>query len=549
MAAAVAVGLIAAAPVASAQAASVWHDAVTVASAVTVAPAFQVRGDDAVAAPVPGGGWLTAWLQADGAMAGDVSAGGAFARPVLIDASAGTTPDLGVDASGEALLAWAGPDGVRFATRPSRGAWGAPEVLAPVAQLQWPVVAMNAKGDALVAWRERAGPEGPYFVRAAMRPAGGAFGPVETLATATRRSPVDAPRATIAPDGTALVAWVRYLGGSKGEVALRPPGGAWQALGALTTNSPSVAFDGTSTASTIWIDRATGNLSAIDRPAGGVFGPPTSVGVPIPATRSVIAGRPAGGFVLAWAAGTAVRTAERDGGVLGPIADTGAIIADYSTLALAVGPSGQAVIASSDWTPGQGQVQATLRDPDGTVSAAERLSDTGENEVTVLADAVGSTGNALVLWTRYYPTQAVLRAAVHSDNAASATPPPGVPQGAPPTPPKPKPLTMKLTVPTRPKLGARGRLKLKVRCSIPCEISADTSYVLPGHSKRQLRAPHALAHDRGRGATLTITPNRSTLAKLRRALKSAKRVTARIVITGATQTKHVTKRVRITLRR
>ncbi len=430
-----ALAVLLAAPLAVASGAPVWHEAVTVAPLVgPPGSLYGVPGATVVA--VPGGGWLTAWVQDGGAVAADVAPGGAFAQPVVVDSAARTTPGIGVDGTGAAVLASAGPDGVRGATRSPRGAWSAPVTLAPVADFQLPVVAVNAKGDAVVAWRERtSAPSHPQLVRAVLRPAGGDFGAVETISTST--VPVSPPDVTIAPDGTALVTWGRSVSTNRTvNAAVHPPGGPWQALGAVSTSdtgfNSSAAFDGTSAASILWSDRASDALTATDRPAGGAFGTPSPLGVTGLQGSGVIAGRPAGGFVIAWTAGTSIRVAARDGGVLGAAADAGPA-SETSLPVLAVGSDGQTLIASQ--LP-DGGVQVALRSAAGAVSEAQRVSDPGESGSWVSAAAAASdTGNALVLWSRQVTGGWSLRAAVRSDSTAAATPPPGVPQ-APPAGPR-----------------------------------------------------------------------------------------------------------------
>jgi hypothetical protein len=97
------------------------------------------------------------------------------------------------------------------------------------------------------------------------------------------------PRLAVAPDGTAIAAWISMpAGGNVVEVSTRPPGGAWSTPATVSIPAevnpfaPSVAIDGDHDAVIAWEatphagSGATYNteIQAVVSEAGGAFGPP-----------------------------------------------------------------------------------------------------------------------------------------------------------------------------------------------------------------------------------------------------------------------------------
>ena len=92
-----------------------------------------------------------------------------------------------------------------------------------------PAVAMNAAGDAVVAWWEAG-------VMAAGRPAGGGFGAPAALSAAGGAPPrLRAPEVALSGGRTATAAWLRIDGGrARVEGAAGPFDGPWPAAAALS---------------------------------------------------------------------------------------------------------------------------------------------------------------------------------------------------------------------------------------------------------------------------------------------------------------------------
>jgi hypothetical protein len=148
--------------------------------------------------------------------------GGAASAPVVVapaERHLMSWPLVAVDRDGTTVVAWqvtADDDDyhpvVHWAIRPAGGAFG------PVqSTTRWatdPQLATDAAGDMVLAWREdwtSDAADAPFDtrVRAIRRPAGGAFGPVQTLSTPLPRD-VSVPSLAIADGGRVALAWVEY---------------------------------------------------------------------------------------------------------------------------------------------------------------------------------------------------------------------------------------------------------------------------------------------------------------------------------------------------
>lgn len=170
---------------------------------------------------------------------------------------------------------------VESSYRPEQGEWGPPTLVSqPGEEGGNPHVAIDAKGDALVAWRGE--DEGVEFVRAAYRPAGGSWGAPADVSVAGEH--VEQLRVAVDPDGNAIVAWAGDSGkaGAYGIVraAFKPAGGAWEAPVGLSADGgngfPSdVVFDSGGNAALVWQrwDGTTNLIQAAYRPAGEEWEP------------------------------------------------------------------------------------------------------------------------------------------------------------------------------------------------------------------------------------------------------------------------------------
>lgn len=234
--------------------------------------AMNARGDAVVA-----------WTNDAGDVRATVrAAGGAFQPPVKV-ASAGSWDEkpgelaTAVDPHGAAIVAWTtgsptegdstGNAHVVVAVRPTGGTFGAPQPLSAAGGSD-PQVGVDAAGNATVAWTlaQRGGePRYRDRIQVAVRPAGGAFAPARDVSrVADGGDTIDALSLDVAPDGTAALAWpLHYTEGSETDddsivTALRAAGGDFETptiLNDRCTGShiePSVALDPAGNALVAW---------------------------------------------------------------------------------------------------------------------------------------------------------------------------------------------------------------------------------------------------------------------------------------------------------
>jgi hypothetical protein len=145
---------------------------------------------------VSDGGAVAVALLADSRIVVRVGAAGEpLGEAVDLGAGQTFTPAVAVADDGQAVVAWRVGDGpAHIRLRAADGTWSPARTITGVSV---PLVAMNARGDALVAWRDWAA------FRAVRRPAGGELGDVVEIAP--DGAGVNHPRPLVAPDGTMLV--------------------------------------------------------------------------------------------------------------------------------------------------------------------------------------------------------------------------------------------------------------------------------------------------------------------------------------------------------
>ncbi len=226
-------------------------------------------------------------------------------------------PNAGVavrfDPLGTAFGVWNGSP-AQLVTRPSAGTFGTPTTF-PTSSSLPSAYGFAANGDGVFA-----GWDGTS-VRAAFRTAGpsGGFGTVQTVAAGT------IPSIAVNAGGQALLAWPS-AGSSSGalNVAVRPAGaGSTFAAESLAgAGSPQVgltfgfgfafaALDADGSGSVVYLDRASGGrLQAIARASNGSWSGPTALS-PAGPTSIDVATNSAGDALVVWSEGETVRAAVR----------------------------------------------------------------------------------------------------------------------------------------------------------------------------------------------------------------------------------------------
>ena len=129
---------------------------------------------------------------------------------------------------------------------PGASAFGASQVLSDTAEgAEKPSVAVSDDGGAVVVWRNRSGAN--HVVRATFRPPGGTtFGGASTISGAAANNTLDMPKVAMAPNGNAIAVWIQNR---TIRAAARPAGGAFAGSvplsGALATPPTISSFDTT----------------------------------------------------------------------------------------------------------------------------------------------------------------------------------------------------------------------------------------------------------------------------------------------------------------
>lgn len=216
-------------------------------------------GSPAVAADRAGGAFV-AWRHDDGAGSGPMRvayrpAGGAFGAPQDFGAASGD-PALAARGDGAAALAWARPVGTSGALEivaavRQAGGWGSPETVAgPLGEVDDLHVGLDGAGGVIVAWRDPAG------IRAATRPAGGGAWTRQTVAQPARTTRgLD----MAAADAGAVLTWAEARPDATGavEVAVRQGAGSFGAPQELPSNAlfedaPRAAVNDAGDAAVVW---------------------------------------------------------------------------------------------------------------------------------------------------------------------------------------------------------------------------------------------------------------------------------------------------------
>jgi hypothetical protein len=186
---------------------------------------------------------------------------------------------LAADGAGNALWASFARDGLGnrrmaiYERCAGTAAWPRTTLLGtPAVDLQPQGIAVSPAGHALAVWRVTNGPDSHTFLSSA-RPAGGAWGPPQTIVTGD----ISSVEFALSDAGDAVAAW--NSGEPSVEASVRPAGGAWSAPHELTgaNQSARVAMSaGGDAVVTSW-NGATSTMTAYYRPAGGGWTGPETV--------------------------------------------------------------------------------------------------------------------------------------------------------------------------------------------------------------------------------------------------------------------------------
>lgn len=365
---------------------------------------------------------VAAWMLAAGLVAS--AAPSAWAAPAWIaqpdltaSGDSASVPSVAMNAAGDAIVAWqrsSGPSLLAQASlRPAGASFSAPLTLGPAgsAALGPPQAAIDGAGNTIVVWQRPDGLAPSTIVQAAIRPSGGAFGEPVTLSATGAVSAH--PHIAMNPAGDAIVVWDRVAGQDAiVQAAVRPAGSVFSApldvsAAGLQSPLPRAAVDAAGTATVVWTQTtaAGATAQAATRAAGGA---PFSAPVDLSATGVVggtqVATNAGGETVAVWervdTSTRFVQAAIRPaGGAFSAPADLSLFGADASAPQVAIDADGNAVAV---WTRFDGPtrvVQIATRPRDGTFGLPGTLS-LGGGEARAPQVGVSPGGDVVVTWQR-----------------------------------------------------------------------------------------------------------------------------------------------------
>lgn len=191
-------------------------------------------------------------------------------------------PRVATDEAGDTTAVWKSNEVIESAYRPANGLWGPASALS-AGESFVPQLAMDVSGDAAVAWMHYDGSH--YVVEGAYRAAGAGWGASAVLSQSGEEA--GDPRIALDDEG-AMVVWDGHpAGGEVVRAVYRPSGGEWQTPTDVSkqgdeAQAVDVAMDGQGNALLTWSD-STHELGGYDvvqaayRPTGGQWQEPVDL--------------------------------------------------------------------------------------------------------------------------------------------------------------------------------------------------------------------------------------------------------------------------------
>ncbi len=313
-----------------------WWVGLGVAAAAMSAPSPAGASVDALVAAGPNGSAQFAWTE--GTAPGLIQERALSAFGDLTDTQfvssanrSARSQSIGVDAGGNAVIAWLSYDGsnwvVQARRRAADGALSATQQLSTGgASATAAKLAVEPDGDAIVTWNRPL--NGKIVVQARRRAASGELGPVHTLSYAGAHSQV--PDVAVAADGAATVVWLRHGPEGKSYVQTRTiaPDGSLSDVEIVspTTSAatpPLVTLDG-GDAIVAWTAATGGAARYRVRFAAGTLGAPVGLSSSAVPDSLTLAGNAAGRAAFSWVEldgghSTVKGRVRAAGGGLGPV--------------------------------------------------------------------------------------------------------------------------------------------------------------------------------------------------------------------------------------
>jgi hypothetical protein len=305
-------------------------------------------------------------------------------------------------------------------------AWLAPDDISAAAPgVAAPRLVLDFQGNAVAVWLHSEGTR--RTVEAAVRPTGGDWQTPVEISNSDQIAD-DPPQVTVDPQGTVVVMWQRFQGGSRiVQSALRPAGGGWQTpvdISSTAAASPRLAVDAQGNAVAVWrgYDGTSSVVQSAVRPTDGNWQAPIDLSATgQSASNPQLAVDPHGNAVAVWKRSvdfnnsvvqSAVRPAGGDWQTPIDISTVGQYDHDPE---LAVDRQGNAVAVW--WRLGSGGshfvIQSAFRPVDGAWQVPVDVLSTGSrNDAFYLRLAIDPQGNAIAVWTHSGPTDNAVQSAV-----------------------------------------------------------------------------------------------------------------------------------------
>jgi hypothetical protein len=324
-------------------------------------------------------------------------------------------PQVAVDRNGNALLVWQQSDGanslIQLRRRTAAGGLSEVQTLSAAGQNAFnPQVAMDPDGNAVVVWQRYDGTR--YRIQARRRTASGSLSAVKTLSEAGQNA--SDPQLAVDPDGNAVVVWIRSDGANyRIQARRRTAAGSLSAVQTLSpagqnADSPQVAVDRNGRALVVWsrYDGAIFRIQARRRTAaGGLSAVQTLSAAGQHAQAPQVAVDRNGNALVVWYRfdGTNYliqarrRTASGGLSAAQTLSEAGQNAVNPQ---VAVDPNGNAVVAWEGGLSSDHRIRTRRRTEAGTLSPVQILSPAGQFAENPQV-AVDGNGRAVVVWTLF----------------------------------------------------------------------------------------------------------------------------------------------------
>lgn len=333
-------------------------------------------------------------------------------------------PDVGVDASGNAVFTWTHSNGSNYITQagtlPFQGYFQGPSNISlPGSNAETPVVAVDSAGNAVAVWLLVNNAATSYIIQSAVLPFGGSWSAIKTVSN-SGSNPAGNPKVVIDSSGNAVAIWEQSDGSNSliMSATLDSGAGAWSAPVAVSVagqnaGSAALAINANEYVVAVW-ERSNGS-NLIIQSATLQYGGGWSVPVDISSTgydsiNPQVAIDSTGNAIAVWSGNTlptgitptsyAIQSSQRPylGSWTSPmiISSLGYGI-NVTDPQIVMNPAGQAV-ATWAWSGGFNIIQSAHVTFGGVWSNYSFLSSTTDNAFNPTV-GVDYSGKAVAAWT------------------------------------------------------------------------------------------------------------------------------------------------------